>query len=386
MKQTKNAWLVIISGLFMTAAIPSCSKKDSTPPPPAPKTTITSFTPGSGYSGDTITIAGTNFTGATAVTFGGTGAKSFTVVSATSIKAIIGTGTTGSVSVTAPTGTASLAGFTFNSGFPPVDGYSSSNEIEPASLIAYWPFDGNATELKHTAVPVLMGGTQTFVTGKIGQAVHLAAGWLTYGTAATSASADNTTFASNDTLRNGFTLSLWAQAPQTETLSTLFQLSSPAVANWPVLGIQFRKHADNSFDFDGGLTNVDGTGTHPSYAAAFKEPTFMDTTSWTLFTMTFDAGNKSLKYYANGKLVNTVDLKTTGGIFPDANDVLLMVTPNYATIGAAESKQTTPGSTNDPAGYMAYGITGNIDDIRLFRKTLTDKQVNDLFVLGNQGR
>ncbi len=76
-----------------------------------------------------------------------------------------------------------------------------------------------------------MGGAQTFVPGRIGQAMHLEAGWLTYDSTATSASFRNTPYASNDTLKNGFTLSLWTQAPQTEILSSLFQLSSPAVAN-----------------------------------------------------------------------------------------------------------------------------------------------------------
>jgi surface protein len=74
---------------------------------------VTNFTPGSGSIGTTITITGTNFTGANTVTFGGTAATSFTVVSPTSITAIVGNGASGSVEVTTPAGTASLAGFTF---------------------------------------------------------------------------------------------------------------------------------------------------------------------------------------------------------------------------------------------------------------------------------
>ncbi len=387
MKQIKNAWILIIgSFLIMTTIIISC-KKDSTPPPVVPKTEIASISPTSAYAGDTVTITGANFTGATAVSFGGTPAAAYAVVSATTIKAKVGTGASGSVSVVAPGGTATLAGFTFNSGLPPVDGYTSSNDIEPASLIGYWPFDGTSTEKVHGKNPILNGGpAPTYITGKLGQAISLDSAWLTYDSTATSAGSTTNPYESNDTLQNGFTLSLWAQAGQTEILSTLFQLSSPKVANWPVLGIQYRKHGDNSFDFDGGLTNVDGTGTHPTYAAAFKEPTFMDTLSWAYLVMTYDTTNRSLNYYVNGVLANSFDLKSAGGPFPDLNAALLMITPNFATIGAAESATTTPGSSNGPAGYMAYGIKANIDDIRLFNKTLTSKQVNDLFVLGNQGR
>src|SRR6202023_3103111 len=65
---------------------------------PAP--TIASLTPASGPVGASVTIGGTNLTGATAVTFNGASA-SFTVTSATTIQATVPTGaTTGPVSVT----------------------------------------------------------------------------------------------------------------------------------------------------------------------------------------------------------------------------------------------------------------------------------------------
>lgn len=82
-----------------------------TPAPP----TVTSFTPISGYTGTSVVITGTNFTGATTVSFGGTNAASFTVDNATQITAIVGAGSSGVVSVTTPIGTASFAGsFTYN--------------------------------------------------------------------------------------------------------------------------------------------------------------------------------------------------------------------------------------------------------------------------------
>jgi len=73
--------------------------------------TISSFTPTSGGSGTSVVITGTLLTGATAISFGGTGATSFVVNSATQITAVVGTGSTGSVSVTTPGGTVSTPGF-----------------------------------------------------------------------------------------------------------------------------------------------------------------------------------------------------------------------------------------------------------------------------------
>lgn len=82
--------------------------------PPAP--TITSYTPSSGCGLSTsITINGTNLSSASSVTIGGTAVSSITSNTATQIVAVIGSGTTGTVSVTTAGGTANGAGtFTVN--------------------------------------------------------------------------------------------------------------------------------------------------------------------------------------------------------------------------------------------------------------------------------
>jgi hypothetical protein len=80
-------------------------------PPATP--TITSFTPTSAGAGTQITITGTNLTGTSAITLGGTSVASFTVVSATTISAVVGTGSTGALSLVTPGGTTTLSGFTF---------------------------------------------------------------------------------------------------------------------------------------------------------------------------------------------------------------------------------------------------------------------------------
>ncbi|MFZ4771712.1 MAG: IPT/TIG domain-containing protein, partial [Ferruginibacter sp.] len=74
---------------------------------------ISSFSPTSANAGATVTISGTKFLGTTAVSFGGTAAASFTVVDDNTINAVVASGTSGSVSVTAPDGSVSLTGFAF---------------------------------------------------------------------------------------------------------------------------------------------------------------------------------------------------------------------------------------------------------------------------------
>ncbi|MBF0495693.1 MAG: IPT/TIG domain-containing protein [Deltaproteobacteria bacterium] len=80
---------------------------------------ITSFTPTSGGAGTSVTITGTNLTGAASVYFGGTAAQSFTGNSATQITAVVGAGATGAISVTTPSGSATSSSiFTLTSPNP----------------------------------------------------------------------------------------------------------------------------------------------------------------------------------------------------------------------------------------------------------------------------
>jgi len=105
--------------------------------------TVTGVSPAAGLTGASVTITGTNFTGATAVSFGATAAKGFTVDSATSITATApgGTGTV-DIRVTTPGGTSATSAadqFTY---------------IAPPSV----------TSLSPTAGPT-SGGTSVTITG-----------------------------------------------------------------------------------------------------------------------------------------------------------------------------------------------------------------------------
>ncbi|MFR9754097.1 IPT/TIG domain-containing protein, partial [Nocardia sp. 004] len=78
--------------------------------------TLTSVVPGSGpeVGGNSVTLSGSGFTGATAVLFGGVSAVSFTVVSDTQITAVVPAGTgTVEVTVTATGGTSNGVLYTY---------------------------------------------------------------------------------------------------------------------------------------------------------------------------------------------------------------------------------------------------------------------------------
>ena len=97
---------------------------------PAP--TVTSFSPTSGAAGTSVTITGTNLTGATQVRFNGVNAPGFVVnATGTSITVSVpGGATTGAVSVTTAAGTgASASAFTVTSSAPTITGLSPASGI-----------------------------------------------------------------------------------------------------------------------------------------------------------------------------------------------------------------------------------------------------------------
>ena len=125
-------------------------------PPFFPPVVVSSFTPAAAASGAVVTITGQNFTGATSVTFGGVSASSFTVTSATTIKATVGAGATGAVTVTTPQGKGTLPGFSF---IPP----PTLTSFTPTSAKANTAVTITGTDLA-TATMVRVGGISATFT------------------------------------------------------------------------------------------------------------------------------------------------------------------------------------------------------------------------------
>jgi len=112
--------------------------------------TVNSISPASAPKGATVTITGANFTNASSVKFGGTDAASFSIVSPTTISAVIGSGSSGTVSVTTPPGSATGSYFTYiapptiTSASPMTGGYNTNIVINGNNLSGAQVSIGNA--------------------------------------------------------------------------------------------------------------------------------------------------------------------------------------------------------------------------------------------------
>ncbi len=96
-------------------------------------TSIQSAKPLLAGAGGTVTITGTNFTGATAVNFGGVAAQSFRVSSPTTITAVVGNGATGDIKVTTPANSATFKGFVYLAA-PVINSFTPSSGANDAKI------------------------------------------------------------------------------------------------------------------------------------------------------------------------------------------------------------------------------------------------------------
>jgi hypothetical protein len=118
--------------------------------PPLP--VVTGISPTMARAGTVVTIIGSNFSGATAVSLGGTPAQILSN-NGTSITASVGNGATGQVSVTTPAGTGTGAAFTFDASLPP----PVITSLSPISGNVGTQVTITGTNLPTGAVQVLLG-------------------------------------------------------------------------------------------------------------------------------------------------------------------------------------------------------------------------------------
>ena len=168
-----------------------------TPPP-----SISSFSPTSGGVGTSVSISGSNFTGATSVKFNGQSA-SFSVVSSSSITATVpNCSSSGTISVTTAGGTATSSGsFT-------VTGCSSSQLL------------GNPGFENGSSAPAPWVPTSGVIDNSTGEAAHSGSwkAWLDgYGSAHTDSVYQDVTIPSTATTA---TLSFWLHIDTAETTTT----------------------------------------------------------------------------------------------------------------------------------------------------------------------
>ncbi|WP_413669518.1 LamG-like jellyroll fold domain-containing protein [Mucilaginibacter sp. Mucisp86] len=251
---------------------------------------------------------------------------------------------------------------------PTFGGYSSSKDIEPSSLVAYFPFTSSLADSLTGATGVATG--TSFAKGLNGNGLK----------GADKAYALYDTPAGIKGLKS-FTTSLWVNMPQNTAAIGLLDLQNSQAGDpgfWGSLAIFFDNGGSSTkgvlkvhaYNKPGVSTGIDGWEGGYSVDNPWNQ--------WINITVTFDEPSSTIYVYYNGAQAGK---NTVAGFAPiDWSKASKMV---FGTL----QFQTTPSLTistgaQDWAGF----VTGTLDNIRFYNKALSASQVSALYNLEKLGR
>lgn len=247
---------------------------------------------------------------------------------------------------------------------PTFGGYTSSKDIETASLVAYWPFSGSLADSLSTTVGVATG--TSFGTGVEGQGLQ---------------GADNAYVVSNTPAAikalHSFTISTWVKMPQNTGATGIVD-----IANTQNFWGNFDIFYDNGGTATTGVLKVhvwNKSGSSSGTDAWEGGYTVANPWNvWTQIAVTYDDNASTVTVYYNGAVAGT---NTAAGFAP-----LDWSQANQMVFGTLQF-QTTPSLTTATTsqGWASY-VNGQIDQVRVYNKVLSVSQVSALYNLEKLGR
>ncbi|MES2487089.1 MAG: LamG-like jellyroll fold domain-containing protein [Bacteroidota bacterium] len=279
---------------------------------------------------------------------------------------------------------------------PPIGGYNTADEIGTADLLAYWPLDGDTKESVSGAMPSNTVGA-SWVSSNKGQGLKLTAGFVEY----PSISALNLTSGS-------ITVSCWAKVTNTKPapdadshISPLISFTGGPNANVGNLAIfgnthglvtsdtiqmkaEFHFKKPDGTDFGGDAVNMtkmeqwmiddNANGASPAHAAFANKIGGQ----WAHVVFTYDGPTATARLYVNGVKINNPawEVRNNGDAMP-----MTFFTPGHPIIGALN---TVANGTNIDTWNAP--LTGEVDEIRVWKKVLVEADINALYQLEAAGR
>lgn len=264
---------------------------------------------------------------------------------------------------------------------PPIGGYNSANEIGTADLVAHWPLDGNGVErLSGTAPNETVGAS--YAPSTKGQKLVLNNGYLKF-----------PTIASMSNSMESMTVSLWAKVNNNSGPNghptMLFQLSKPGdwAGNINLMSETGWYTADKDTLIIKGFVKIktDGGGENGQDTRNSPRPSADDLANghtgnanrnggkWAHYVITWDATNAMFRVYANGQKISNAAWESRNGGSPLALNFFTPTAPVIGTFGTVTDAWQQP-------------MTGEIDEIRVWKKALNAADINALYELEKSGR
>lgn len=263
-----------------------------------------------------------------------------------------------------------------------IDGYTSSDEIYPNNLVAYWNFDATKNETKSNTAPTLTANDALVSGGVRGQALSLTAGYLYFGTQLNAFKTD---------ALKSFTISEWVQVLNNGSKRTMiFQLARPGIFNgsinfalntqsYPASNLDNLKVQPTFTTIGGGTqdninTQRDSPGM-PNYIPYITPK--LEANKWIHLLLTYNGTTGFFHIWINGVKAGAFPSRGTG------NNLFKAYEPGEIIIGG--NYNTIPGKTvNADVSFAA--MTGKIDELRVYNIDLPDANIKALYNLGLAGK
>jgi hypothetical protein len=270
-----------------------------------------------------------------------------------------------------------------NNNLPPIGGFNNSNEVGEADRVAYWPLDGDGVEDESGTAPNGSSGV-TWAAGIKGQGATLANGFLKY-----------PSIASMATGLTNFSVSGWFKvmnnADGSASPSVFFSLARPA--EWAgninfMAETGWQPSTSDSLTVKGLLVSNNALGFQDSRNTVKATPedialghvAFPNKVAgtWVHGVITWDNETRLYKVYTNGTKISNPVWELRGA--DDSPDFSL--SPGaFPVLGAFGT--FADGTTTD---VWNRGMTGQLDEVRVWKRALTQAEIGSLYQLELAGR
>ena len=250
-----------------------------------------------------------------------------------------------------------------------IDGFNSSDEIFPSNLIAYWSFDDTKNELK-SGTAAFSSSNDSYVAGVKGKALSLAAGYVYY----------KTQFQKfkTDTLKN-WSISVWVKIKNNGSKRTMvLQLARPGMftgnINFHLNTQSYPATNDSILRIQPTFATVGG-GTQDNLNSN-NNLDKISLNDWVHIVLTYDYSTGVFNNWANGIKVGSFPNRGTGNSsFKSYEPSELLIGANYNAAGMTVSSDVSIGA-----------MTGQLDELRFYNRSLPDAFIKALYSLGKAGK
>jgi hypothetical protein len=244
-----------------------------------------------------------------------------------------------------------------------IGGFTSTKEIQPSALVGYWAFDGSLIDSVsgQSGTAVGTGFSAGFKGSGSMQGANNGYVLFTPGAAITG--------------MTSFTISYWVNTPvNANGIAGLVNLANTNQF-WANIDMFFENGSTaDAAKFRAHIMNNGGSPEH--WISKDGLPAIFN--HWTAMTISFDATTHVFKFYVNGNVITNETDAGFGTLHFTNSGKLVFGTVHFMTTPS----QTSAHGSEPWASFM----TGQLDEVRIYNKALSDAEVSALVKLEGRGK